>query len=180
VSRKELLAAAEERSVPSRKVFPATPDGRHALAELADRLRAQGRRLVFTNGCFDLLHAGHIQYLQDSKALGDVLIVGLNDDDSVRRLKGPARPVIGQDDRAHLLAALAAVDYVAIFAEDTPVELIRAVKPAILTKGADYTVDTVVGNELVASWGGQVRLIPLKENRSTSNLIEKIVANARR
>jgi len=180
VSRKELLAAAEERSVPSRKVFPATPDGRHALAELADRLRAQGRRLVFTNGCFDLLHAGHIQYLQDSKALGDVLIVGLNDDDSVRRLKGPGRPVIGQDDRAHLLAALAAVDYVAIFAEDTPVELIRAVKPAILTKGADYTVDTVVGNELVASWGGQVRLIPLKENRSTSNLIEKIVANARR
>jgi D-beta-D-heptose 7-phosphate kinase/D-beta-D-heptose 1-phosphate adenosyltransferase len=180
VSREELLAAGEERYLPSHKVFPATRDGLRGLAELADRLRAQGRRLVFTNGCFDLLHAGHIQYLQDSKALGDVLIVGLNDDDSVRRLKGPARPVIGQDDRAHLLGALAAVDYVAIFSEDTPVELIRAVKPAILTKGADYTVDTVVGNELVASWGGQVRLIPLKENRSTSNLIDKIVANSRR
>jgi len=179
VSLQELRMADEERHVPLRKVFPATAEGRRALGELADSLRAQGRRLVFTNGCFDLLHAGHIQYLHDSKSLGDVLIVGLNDDDSVRRLKGPARPVIGQDDRAHLLAALAAVDYVALFAEDTPEALIRAVKPDVLAKGADYTVEQVVGSDLVASWGGQVRLIPLKENRSTSNLIEKIVAGAR-
>ncbi|MFI5400078.1 MAG: D-glycero-beta-D-manno-heptose-7-phosphate kinase [SAR324 cluster bacterium] len=180
VSRQELMTADEERHVPTRKIFPATPEGRRALGELADSLRAQGRRLVFTNGCFDLLHAGHIQYLHDSKSLGDVLIVGLNDDASVRRLKGPARPVIGQEDRAHLLAALAAVDYVAIFTEDTPEALIRAVRPDILAKGADYTVEGVVGSDLVASWGGQVRLIPLKENRSTSNLIEKIVATARR
>lgn len=179
VTRQELAAALEERGAPARKIFGPTAADRRALGDLADQLRAQGKRVVFTNGCFDLLHAGHIQYLQDSRALGDLLIVGLNSDESVRKLKGPARPVIGQEDRAHLLAALAAVDYVAIFAEDTPVDLIRAVKPAILTKGADYTVDTVVGHDLVRQWGGAVRLIPLKENRSTSNLIDKIVANAR-
>ena len=178
VTHHELAAALEERSVEVSKVFPANAEGRRTLGELADRLRAQGKRIVFTNGCFDLLHAGHIQYLRDSKALGDILVVGLNDDGSVRRLKGPTRPVIGQDDRAHLLSALAAVDYVALFSEDTPVELIKTVRPNVLTKGADYTVNTVVGNELVASWGGEVRLIPLKENRSTSNLIEKIVATA--
>jgi len=179
VTRQELAAAAEERSAPARKIFGASAAERLALGELANRLRALGRRVVFTNGCFDLLHAGHIQYLHDSRALGDVLMVGLNSDDSVRRLKGPARPVIGQEDRAHLLAALAAVDYVAIFEEDTPIDLLRIVKPAVLTKGADYSVDKVVGHDLVAQWGGQVRLIPLKENRSTSNLIEKIVATAR-
>jgi D-beta-D-heptose 7-phosphate kinase / D-beta-D-heptose 1-phosphate adenosyltransferase len=180
VSRHELAAASAEESPPARKIFPATEDGRRALGELSDALHAQGKRIVFTNGCFDLLHAGHIQYLHDSKALGDVLVIGLNDDDSVRRLKGPTRPVIAEDDRAHLLAALRAVDYVALFAEDTPLDLIRAVKPAILTKGADYSVDTVVGHDLVTQWGGEVRLIPLKENRSTSNLIEKIVATAGR
>ncbi|MBI4082285.1 MAG: D-glycero-beta-D-manno-heptose 1-phosphate adenylyltransferase [Candidatus Lambdaproteobacteria bacterium] len=144
------------------------------IGPIAESLRAQGKRIVFTNGCFDLLHVGHIQYLQASRAMGDVLIVGLNSDDSVRRLKGPDRPVIGEADRANVLAALAAVDYVALFEEDTPVELIRAVKPHILTKGADYTVDTVVGHELVQEWGGEVRLVPLVENRSTSGLIEKI------
>ncbi len=180
VTRQELAAALEERGAPARKIFGPGAADRRALGELADQLRAQGKRVVFTNGCFDLLHAGHIQYLQDSRALGDLLIVGLNSDGSVRKLKGPARPVIGQEDRAHLLGALEAVDYVAIFEEDTPVDLIRAVKPAILTKGADYTVDTVVGNDLVRQWGGEVRLIPLKENRSTSNLIDKIVASAKR
>ena len=179
-TRQELAAAAAEQSAPARKIFGPGPGERRALGELADRLRAQGKRLVFTNGCFDLLHAGHIQYLQESRALGDALMVGLNSDGSVRRLKGPTRPVIGQEDRAHLLAALAAVDYVAIFEEDTPLDLLRAVKPAVLTKGADYSVDTVVGHEEVAQWGGQVRLIPLKENRSTSDLIDKIVAGARR
>jgi D-beta-D-heptose 7-phosphate kinase/D-beta-D-heptose 1-phosphate adenosyltransferase len=179
VTRQELAAAAAEQSAPARKIFGATAAERRALGELAERLRTQGKRIVFTNGCFDLLHAGHIQYLQESRALGDVLLVGLNSDGSVRRLKGPARPVIGQEDRAHLLAALAAVDYVAIFEEDTPLDLLRTVKPAVLTKGADYSVDTVVGHDLVSQWGGQVRLIPLKENRSTSNLIDKIVATAR-
>jgi D-beta-D-heptose 7-phosphate kinase/D-beta-D-heptose 1-phosphate adenosyltransferase len=150
------------------------------LAKVAATLRDAGKRIVFTNGCFDLLHAGHIQYLQDSRAQGDLLIVGINSDDSVRRLKGPTRPVIGEEDRAHLLAALACVDYVVIFGEDTPLDLIRAIKPHVLTKGADYTVDTVVGHQDVLQWGGQVRLIPLKENRSTSNLIEKIRAGAGR
>jgi D-beta-D-heptose 7-phosphate kinase / D-beta-D-heptose 1-phosphate adenosyltransferase len=156
---------------------------RYALEELgplAARLRAEGRRIVFTNGCFDLLHAGHIGYLQASRALGDVLIVGLNSDASVRRLKGPNRPLIGEEDRAHLLAALACVDYVVVFEEDTPLELIRAVRPHVLAKGADYTVETVVGHELLPEWGGEVALIPLQEGRSTSGLIEKIVAGRKR
>jgi D-beta-D-heptose 7-phosphate kinase/D-beta-D-heptose 1-phosphate adenosyltransferase len=148
-------------------------------AHIAGAAREAGRRVVFTNGCFDLLHAGHIQYLQDSRAQGDLLIVGINSDDSVRRLKGPTRPVIGEEDRAHLLAALACVDYVVIFSEDTPLELIRAIRPHVLTKGADYAVNTVVGHEDVLQWGGHVRLIPLKENRSTSGLIEKIRAGGR-
>jgi D-beta-D-heptose 7-phosphate kinase/D-beta-D-heptose 1-phosphate adenosyltransferase len=150
------------------------------IGAVTGRLRAAGKRVVFTNGCFDLLHAGHIQYLQASRAQGDVLVVGLNADASVRRLKGPTRPVIGEEDRAHLLGALACVDYVVIFEQDTPLELIRAVRPHVLTKGADYTVETVVGHELVAEWGGEVTLIPLQEGRSTSGLIDKIVAGHRR
>jgi len=146
------------------------------MAALAEQLRKAGKRIVFTNGCFDLLHAGHIQYLQASRNRGDVLIVGINSDDSVHRLKGEGRPVIGEADRAHLLTALSAVDYVVIFEEDTPLELIRAIRPDVLTKGADYTVDTVVGHELLADWGGTVELLPLKEDRSTSDIINRIVA----
>jgi D-beta-D-heptose 7-phosphate kinase/D-beta-D-heptose 1-phosphate adenosyltransferase len=153
----------------TRKLYDAREVG-----ALADALRSRGKRIVFTNGCFDLLHAGHIQYLQESRSHGDVLIVGLNSDGSVRRLKGEGRPLIGEEDRAHLLAALACVDHVVIFEEDTPEALIRAIRPDVLTKGADYTVDTVVGHDLLAAWGGQVRLIPLKENRSTTGLIERI------
>ena len=149
---------------------------REDMAVLAAQLRGQGKRIVFTNGCFDLLHAGHIQYLQQSRAQGDVLIVGINSDASVRRLKGPARPVIGELDRAHLLAALSCVDYVVPFDEDTPLALIRAIRPDVLTKGADYSVETVVGHELLDEWGGRVHLVPLRENASTSGLIEKIVA----
>ena len=165
VSAHEILAAAEGPS----KAYTAAE-----MEEVAAGLRAQSQRVVFTNGCFDLLHAGHIQYLQASRAQGDVLIVGLNSDASVRRLKGPGRPVIGEEDRAHLLGALACVDYVVVFEEDDPRELIRRVRPDVLTKGADYTVETVVGHELLAKWGGEVRLIPLTENRSTSGIIEKI------
>jgi len=148
---------------------------RHDIGALAESLHAAGKRIVFTNGCFDLLHAGHIQYLQASRAQGDVLIVGLNSDASVRRLKGEGRPVIGEEDRAHLLGALAAVDHVVLFEEDTPLELIRTIRPDVLTKGADYTVETVVGHELLAGWGGEVRLIPLKADRSTSGIIDRIV-----
>ena len=107
--------------------------------------------------------------------MGDTLIVAINSDDSVRRLKGPNRPVIGVDDRAHVLSALAFVDYVVVFDEDTPLEMIRRIRPAVLTKGADYTVNTVVGHDLMAEWGGEVRLIPLKENRSSSGIIDRIV-----
>ncbi|MBI3994012.1 MAG: D-glycero-beta-D-manno-heptose-7-phosphate kinase [Candidatus Lambdaproteobacteria bacterium] len=167
VSAPELLRAAQGAGA----VYT-----REELAVLAAQLRAQGKRIVFTNGCFDLLHAGHIQYLQASRAQGDVLIVGINSDASVRRLKGPSRPVIGELDRAHLLAALSCVDYVVPFDEDTPEALIRAIRPDVLTKGADYTVETVVGHELVGAWGGRVHLVPLRENASTSGLIEKIVA----
>ena len=155
----------------ARKVFTAGEIG-----PLARSLREQGLRVAFTNGCFDLLHAGHIQYLRASREQGDVLIVGLNSDASVRRLKGEGRPVIGEEDRAHLLAALGFVDYVVIFEEDTPLEMIRAIQPQVLTKGEDYTVEAVVGHDLVGQWGGEVALIPLKENRSTSGIIGKIVA----
>ncbi len=149
------------------------------ITQVAETLRAQSKRVVFTNGCFDLLHAGHIQYLQASREQGDVLIVGINSDDSVQRLKGPGRPLIGEADRAHLLGALACVDYVVVFEEDDPLELIRGIRPHVLTKGADYTVETVVGHDLVPQWGGEVRLIPLMENRSTSGLIEKIAKGGR-
>ena len=165
VTVSDMLSAADQ---PFRLYTPGD------IGEIADGLRAQGKRIVFTNGCFDLLHAGHIQYLRDSRGMGDTLIVGINSDDSVRRLKGPNRPVIGVDDRAHVLSALAFVDYVVVFDEDTPLEMIRRIRPAVLTKGADYTVNTVVGHELMAEWGGEVRLIPLKENRSSSGIIDRI------
>lgn len=148
------------------------------IGDVAEALRAQSRRIVFTNGCFDLLHAGHIQYLQASRDLGDLLIVGINSDASVRRLKGKGRPMIGEEDRAQLLGALACVDYVVVFEQDEPLELIRRVRPHVLTKGADYTVQTVVGHKDVKKWGGEVRLIPLVENRSTTDLIDKIAGSA--
>jgi D-beta-D-heptose 7-phosphate kinase/D-beta-D-heptose 1-phosphate adenosyltransferase len=170
VTAHEILAAAEG---PSKSYTVAEMEG------VAEALRGQSKRIVFTNGCFDLLHAGHIQYLQASRALGDVLIVGLNADASVRRLKGSGRPVIGEEDRAHLLGALSCVDYVVVFEEDDPSELIRRIRPDVLTKGADYTVETVVGHELMAEWGGEVRLIPLSEDRSTSGIIEKIAGRRR-
>jgi D-beta-D-heptose 7-phosphate kinase/D-beta-D-heptose 1-phosphate adenosyltransferase len=137
-------------------------------------LKKNGRRIVFTNGCFDLLHRGHIEYLAKAKSLGDILIVGLNADDSVRRLKGPNRPITPQEDRAAILAALAVVDYVCIFDEDTPYELIRAVVPDILVKGADWTVDDVVGKDIVEAAGGSVHTIEFLPNRSTTNIIQKI------
>jgi len=139
------------------------------------RLRQSGRRVVFTNGCFDLIHAGHIRFLEDAAALGDVLVVGLNTDASVRRLKGRERPIQDAEDRAALLAALQAVDHVVLFDEDTPLELIRRLKPDVLVKGADYTVQTVVGADLVQDHGGRVELVPIMADRSTSTLIQRIL-----
>ena len=141
---------------------------------IATALRADGRRVVFTNGCFDLLHVGHIRYLQRARALGDCLILGLNSDASVRRLKGEKRPLIGEQDRAHVLAALACVDHVVLFDDDTPLELIRAIRPDVLVKGGDYTREGVVGHEIVEEGGGRVELIPVVEGASTSRIVERI------
>ena len=134
--------------------------------------RNHHERIVFTNGCFDLLHAGHVAYLERARKLGDRLVVGLNTDRSVHELKGPRRPVIGQGDRARVLAALAAVDAVVLFDQATPIELIQQVRPDILAKGADYTEDGVVGGDFVKSYGGQVALVPLVEGKSSSAIID--------
>lgn len=132
------------------------------------------KKVVFTNGCFDLLHVGHVTYLAQAKALGDVLVVGLNSDDSVRRLKGPDRPVNAQDSRALVLAALEPVDYVVFFSEDTPYNIITQVKPDILVKGGDYKIDDIVGGDFVRARGGEVLTIPFVEGFSTSNILEQI------
>ncbi len=140
------------------------------IERIATRLKKQGRQVIFTNGCFDILHRGHASYLQKAKALGDVLIVGLNSDESVRRLKGASRPVNSLEDRAYLLAALESVDYVVSFRKDTPYNLIKKVRPDILVKGADYKGKEVVGSDLA----GEVRLIDFVEGKSTTSMIEKM------
>lgn len=133
------------------------------------------KKVVFTNGCFDLLHVGHVRYLQDAKALGDFLIVGLNSDSSVKKLKGEERPVQTQDDRAEVLAALGCVDFVVIFDEDTPLKLIETVQPDILVKGGDWAVDKIVGSQFVLSKGGVVKSLPFHQGRSTSSIIQKVL-----
>jgi D-beta-D-heptose 7-phosphate kinase/D-beta-D-heptose 1-phosphate adenosyltransferase len=135
--------------------------------------RANSERVVFTNGCFDLLHVGHIAVLEQARRFGDRLIVAINSDASVRELKGPSRPIVGERERARVLAALAAVDAVVVFDEPTPLEVILAARPDVIVKGGDYAVDTVVGATEVQSWGGQVRIVPLVEGHSTTRLIEK-------
>ncbi len=130
--------------------------------------------MVFTNGCFDLLHRGHVSLLERARALGDLLVVGLNSDASVRRLKGRGRPLVPEEDRAYVLASLRAVDAVTIFDEDTPLALIRALLPDVLVKGADYRPEEVVGAEVVRDAGGIVHLLSLEEGRSTSGLLERI------
>ncbi|WP_034388899.1 D-glycero-beta-D-manno-heptose 1-phosphate adenylyltransferase [Deinococcus sp. YIM 77859] len=147
---------------------------REALVARIQALRGEGRRIVFTNGCFDLLHRGHITYLNQAKALGDVLVVGLNDDDSVRRLKGPSRPINPAEDRAQVLAALSGVDYIVTFSEDTPARLIEALRPDVYVKGGDYTRETLPEAPLVESLGGEVRLLPYLEDRSTTGIIERV------
>jgi D-beta-D-heptose 7-phosphate kinase/D-beta-D-heptose 1-phosphate adenosyltransferase len=147
----------------------------HDQQRVVSRCRGQGKRVVFTNGCFDILHVGHIQLLQRARALGDVLVVGLNDDASVRRLKGDTRPLIGQSERAHVLAALDCVDFVTLFADETPMALIEAVRPEVLVKGGDYSLDEVVGRRFVESYGGRVQLVPIVEGFSTSDLVRRIV-----
>ncbi|MBK6941305.1 MAG: D-glycero-beta-D-manno-heptose 1-phosphate adenylyltransferase [Planctomycetes bacterium] len=147
---------------------------RARAAEIARDLREKAMRIVFTNGCFDLLHAGHVRYLAWARSQGDVLVVGVNSDDSVRRLKGPQRPFVAEEDRQTLLAALAAVDYVTVFDEDTPEALIREIRPDVLVKGADWEGKEVAGQSFVEAGGGRVVFAPLLEGRSTTNLAGRI------
>jgi len=140
--------------------------------------RQADQRLVFTNGCFDLLHPGHIDYLTRAAALGDKLIIGLNDDDSIRRLKGASRPINPLQDRITMLSALRAVDLVIPFAEDTPAQLIAAILPDLLVKGGDYTLDTIVGAREVQAAGGEVVVMPFLPGYSSSRLIERICAQS--
>jgi len=143
---------------------------REEAARVVAGMRETGRRVVFTNGCFDLLHRGHVDLLAAARGLGDFLVVGLNDDGSVRRLKGKDRPWVSAEDRAAILAALAAVDLVVLFGEDTPAELIGSLHPDVLVKGGDYRPDEVVGRREVESEGGEVVILPLTEGRSSSGL----------
>jgi D-beta-D-heptose 7-phosphate kinase/D-beta-D-heptose 1-phosphate adenosyltransferase len=171
VSKADLLNAlsTEQALQQSEKICPLD-----TLLERITQWRAKGERIVFTNGCFDLLHAGHVTYLAEARRLGNRLIVGLNTDRSVRALKGPKRPVIKQEDRARVLAALAAVDAVVLFDEDTPRKLIRAIRPEVLAKGSDYTVEQVVGAEEIKAWNGEVALIELVAGKSSTRIVNAI------
>jgi rfaE bifunctional protein nucleotidyltransferase chain/domain len=147
---------------------------RAAVEDRCSRMRRAGRRIVFTNGVFDLLHVGHVRLLRAARALGDALVVGINSDDSARRLKGRARPVVSQFARAELVAAVRGVDLCAIFEEDTPRELLRCVRPDILAKGSEYALSQVIGKRMVESWGGRVVLIPHVEGWSSTEIAGKV------
>ena len=145
--------------------------GRKKLSGIVAKLKKSGKKIVFTNGCFDLIHAGHIKVFEKAKALGDILIVGLNSDSSVKRLKGPNRPLVNEKSRAYVISALESVDYVALFSEETPAQLIAQLKPDILVKGGDYRINEIVGRQDVK----KVVRVPLLEGYSTTELIKKIV-----
>jgi D-beta-D-heptose 7-phosphate kinase/D-beta-D-heptose 1-phosphate adenosyltransferase len=147
---------------------------RTAAVDVVEHLRSTGRSVVFTNGVFDLLHVGHLRYLQAARALGDALIVGLNSDRSVRQVKGPARPITAEAERAEILEALTCVDGVVIFDEATPHDLIAALQPDILVKGADWAADAIVGRDIVEARGGRVVRVPIEPGHSTTALIERI------
>lgn len=143
------------------------------LSDFFSKLRSSNKKIVFTNGCFDLLHVGHVRYLQEARSLGDILVVGVNSDRSVQVLKGPTRPIQNQNDRAEILAALACVDYTVIFDEQTPERLIHEVRPDILVKGGDWKISEIVGSDFVLANGGQVRSLQFIDGRSTTKIIEK-------
>ncbi len=145
------------------------------LHRIIEDLKKKGKRIVFTNGCFDLLHLGHIRYLEKAKTLADILLVGVNSDRSVRTLKGPKRPILPEEERAETLSGLGCVDYITVFDEQTPLELISSLQPDILVKGGDWTKETTVGKEVVERSGGEVVILPFEEGSSTSNLIETIL-----
>jgi D-beta-D-heptose 7-phosphate kinase/D-beta-D-heptose 1-phosphate adenosyltransferase len=145
------------------------------LAHLIAEEKRRGKTVVFTNGCFDLLHVGHVKYLQKARSFGDLLVLGLNSDASIRRLKGESRPLIGQEERAHILAALDCIDYVVLFDDDTPQRLIETLLPQVLVKGGDYTREGVVGHEAVEAAGGRVELVEFVDGKSTTNIIEQVL-----
>ncbi len=168
---------------PERAGVPEDPAGRviprRSVGALCARLRRQGKRIVFTNGCFDILHAGHAKYLRAAAALGDVLVLGLNGDASVRRLKGEGRPLQKAADRAYLLASLSCVSYVAVFSEDTPARLIREVLPHVLVKGGDWKGKEIVGADVVRAHGGTVTTIRFLPGRSTTSILARAQGSAR-
>jgi rfaE bifunctional protein nucleotidyltransferase chain/domain len=144
-------------------------------AEETNRLKSEGKKIVFTNGVFDIIHRGHVEYLTESKSLGDVLVVGLNSDTSVRIIKGEKRPVVPEENRAFVLVNLKPVDIVIIFCEDNPFNVINAVKPDILVKGADWSEDKIIGADIVKQNGGEVKRIKFVENNSSTNIIDEII-----
>ena len=147
---------------------------RTALKDKLEELRKKGKKIAFTNGCFDILHVGHVRYLREAKKTADVLVLALNSDSSVRSLKGEKRPLMNEKERAEILAALECIDFVTIFQELTPLELINYLKPDILIKGGDWPEEKVVGREEIKKWGGRVSIIPEVEGKSTTNIVEKI------
>lgn len=147
---------------------------REALKGEVERRRRRGEKIAFTNGCFDILHVGHVRYLAEARRTGDLLILALNSDLSVRTIKGEKRPLVPERERAEVVASLAAVDYVTLFDEPTPLELIEYLRPDCLVKGGDWKEEAVVGRDAVRSWGGRVVLVPVVEGASTTNIVEKI------
>lgn len=148
---------------------------REELRHIVESLKSNCKKIVFTNGCFDILHVGHVRYLEMAKSLGDILIVGINSDRSVRAIKGPLRPILPEQERAEIIAGLGCTDYVTIFDEETPYELISTIIPHILVKGGDWTKETTVGKEVVEREGGEVIILPLVEGASTTNIINTIL-----
>ncbi len=150
---------------------------RENLKERLDSLKNEGKTIVFTNGCFDIIHAGHVRYLGEAKKLGDILVLALNSDSSVKAIKGERRPIMPQEERAIVVGSLESVDYVTLFDEETPLRLIEYLRPHILVKGGDWDEENVVGRDAVREWGGTVVIIPEVKGASTTNIIEKIRNN---
>jgi rfaE bifunctional protein nucleotidyltransferase chain/domain len=148
---------------------------RNELKATVDRLKREGKKVVFTNGCFDILHAGHTRYLREARKMGDALILALNSDSSVRSIKGPMRPIVPEAERAEVVASLDSVDYVTIFDELTPLELIEFLRPDVIVKGGDWSEKDIVGAETVRKWGGRVAIMPQIEGASTTNIIDKVL-----
>lgn len=145
----------------------------NTLEQTVQEYKKQNKKIVFTNGCFDLLHIGHVTYLEEAKKLGDILVVGINTDESVKKLKGPNHPIQNENDRCAILAALKSVDHTVLFGEETPLNLIKAVKPDVLVKGGDWKVEQIVGSDFVMSYGGQVKSLNFVNGKSTTSIIEK-------